>query len=198
MKIAVLVGTDGKLASIQEPGALQVYHKGNGQWKMVRSMDFSLPGLKGVPAMREYMKETLDFLQDCRILSGSSVNGLPFFELEKAGFTIWELDGTPLEVLDKIMTSETEIELNSPLEAYEIVKPEPKEISPGCYSLSLKAIQNCNGAVTSKQVLIPLLSNMPFQELEIICDHVPPWLEVKVMGGEVNGIIKKYRLRKPE
>ncbi len=72
--------------------------------------------------------------------------------------------------------------------------PEPQEISPGYYLISLKEIQNCNGMVTSKQVLFPLLANKQIQQLEIICTHIPPWLEVKILGGEIEGTIEKISL----
>jgi len=69
--------------------------------------------------------------------------------------------------------------------------PQPREVSPGCYSISLKKIQDCSGRVTSKQVLIPLLQKLTFDELEVICSHVPPWLEEKIISGQLDALIER-------
>ena len=193
MEIAVLTGLSGATAPIQEPSMIQVYKQSCNTWEMCRSMPFCLQSTQGLNAMRNYMQVVIDFLGECRTFVGLSVIGLPFFELEKAGFTIWEMSGSVPSVLDGI--SETEAEAAPSLQLNIVMpRPEPREISPGCYSISLKEIQNCNGMVTSKQVLFPLLANKQIRHLEIICAHIPPWLEVKILGGEIEGTIEKLSL----
>jgi len=194
MEIAVLTGQNGVTAPIQESCTLQVYKYSCNTWELYRSIPFCLQSTQGLQAMRDYMQTVIDFLGECRTFVGRSVIGLPFFELDKAGFTIWEMDGAPTKVLDSILEAEAAVAaaaLPSPQLNISIPQPEAREISPGCYSISLKEIQNCNGMITSKQVLFPLLANKQIQNLEIICTHVPPWLEVKLMGGEIEGSIEK-------
>jgi len=192
MEIAVFVGPNGETAPLQEAGEIRVYQHSCNIWEMCRIIPFSLQSAKGLPGMREYMKEVLNFLGECRTFVGLSIIGLPYFELEKAGFTIWEMAGFPSNILDSILEAEAAAKLNTSPEIKIIIpKPEPKEVTPGCYSISLKEIQNCNGMVTSKQILLPLLEKMAFKSLEIICSHIPPWLEIKILCGEVNGVINK-------
>ena len=193
MEVAVFVGPNGETAPIQEKGEIQVYQYSCHIWEISRCMPFSLQAAKGLQGMREYMKTILDFLGQCRTFVGQTVIGLPYFELEKAGFAIWEMAGSPLSVLDRILAAEKAKAESPPYQAINIImpRPEPREVSPGCYSISLKDIQNCNGMVTSKQILFPLLKSMDFKNLEIICDHVPPWLEVKLLCGEISGVIEK-------
>ena len=193
MEIAVLVDQNGITAPIQESCTIQVYKQSCNTWEMRRSMPFCLQSAQGLNAMRNYMQKVIAFLGECRTFAGLSVIGLPFFELEKAGFTIWEMSDSALSVLDGILEAEAEA---TPPPQLNIVmpRPEPREISPGYYSISLKEIQNCNGMVTSKQLLFPLLANKQFQNLEIICTHTPPWLEVKILGGEIEGTIEKLSL----
>lgn len=136
------------------------------------------------------MDTVIDFLGECRIFVGNSVVGVPFLELERAGFTTWEIAGHPRDFLDEVHKSQVDLMCSPPVEA-PARPPELKEISPGCYFLSLIEIQNCSGSITSKQVLLPLLSNKRFDTLELACSHVPPWLEVKIISGEINATIDK-------
>ncbi len=103
MEIAVLVGQNGATAPIQESCTIQVYKHSCNTWEKCRSMPFCLQASQGLKAMRDYMQTVIGFLGECRTLVGCSVIGLPFFELEKAGFTIWEMDGSPADVLDIIL-----------------------------------------------------------------------------------------------
>lgn len=193
MEIAVLVDQNGITAPIQESCSIQVFKQSCNTWEMCRSMPFCLQSAQGLNAMRNYMQKVIDFLGECRTFAGLSVIGLPFFELEKAGFTIWEMDDSAVNVLDRILEAEAE-PTPSPQLNIVVRKPVPREISPGRYSISLKEIQNCNGMVTTKQVLFPLLANKQINHLEIICTHIPPWLEVKILGGEIEGTIEKVSL----
>ncbi len=191
MEIAVFAGRDGLTASIQEAGEIQVYQYYCGKWDMCRSMPFHLHAAKELQGMREHMKTVLHFLGECRTFIGLSVNGLPFFELEKAGFTVWEAEGLPAEVLDGVLEEEKKLIAAAEETAEAVIIPEPMEISPGYYSISLKDIQNYSGKVTSKQLLIPLLQKMDFINLEIICSHVPPWLEEQILSGQLEARVNK-------
>lgn len=193
MEIAVLIGQNGETGSIHESGKILVYRHSCQIWEVCRSIPFSLQPRKGLAQTRKYMASMLEFLGECRAFVGLSVIGLPYFELEKAGFTIWERSGSPADFLDDIMQGKLlESESASTMDLNIVLaRPEPKKVGPGCYSISLKEIQNCNGMLTSKQILFPLLEKMAFESLIIICSHVPPWLEVKILYGEVNGVIHK-------
>lgn len=189
MEIAVLVGADGATAPIQTTGDIQVFKHDCNRWELSRSMPYNLQTIQGLKGMREYMAAIINFLGGCRTLAGSSVIGLPFYELEKAGFTIWEMTGAPAAILDYIMAAENKSVPSPPLNASP--RPEAMETSSGYYSVSLKDIQNRNTMVTSKQILFPLLNNKQVRHLEIICTHVPPWLEIKLISGELEGTIEK-------
>lgn len=188
MEIAVLIAENGEVASLQEATHIQVYRNVCNIWETERSMPLTIPWVQGLPAMRKYMQIILEFLGECRTLAGLSVIGLPYFELEKAGCTIWELSGSPYEALDRILASEAAAAELPPLN---ITMPtiRPQEISPGCYSISIKAIQNCNHKITSKQILLPLLKDMNFRSLEVTCSHIPPWLEQRIITGQLNARI---------
>jgi len=69
--------------------------------------------------------------------------------------------------------------------------PAPVETSAGCYRISLKEIQESNTGFTSKQVLLPFLHKGIFYSLEILCSHVPPWLQAELSSNNFSGEIKK-------
>lgn len=190
MEIAVLVGSDGETASIQEPCEIQIYQYTCQNWEVCRSMPFNIRSSSGLSGLRAYLHKVIEFLEECRTFVGRSVTGVPFFELEKAGFTTWEIVGYPLDFLDGMLNFQESGACTTPVQA-SANPPELKEISPGCYSISLQEIQNCSGFITSKQVLLPVLSRQSFNTLEIICSHVPPWLEAKILSGEIDAVIEK-------
>ena len=47
----------------------------------------------------------------------------------------------------------------------------------GNRSINLMEVQAAHPDITSKKALRPFLASTPFVELEIICGHMPPWLE---------------------
>ena len=49
--------------------------------------------------------------------------------------------------------------------------------TPGIYFLDLGQLQTECPEVSSKKALLPFLSNTPFLELQLVCAHIPPWLE---------------------
>jgi len=193
-EIAVMVGTDGNIASLYEDGDIIVYVR-NGcscsgyQWHQSRDMHISLTGAPDIKELRKRMREAIIFMGDCRKLLARSVTGVPYFELEKAGFSVWEATGKPDDYLDDLAAQESK----SHLEQFDDLQaeiPAPLEVFPGCYRISLMEIQRDNMRFTSKQVLQQFLQQREFRVLEIICNHVPPWLEAGLVTGEYTGSIE--------
>lgn len=182
--IAVFVGENGETASLHEKGKIVMYRKRQGKWKVIDEKDFFIGQGLGIKDLREKMREVVSFLGKCRVFVGLSVSGVPYYELEKHSFRIWEFEGKPLNFLDFVLEKEEEIKEAKPDDCTETGKPPaPLEILPGCYRISLKEIQEGNTGVTSKQVLIPFLRGGRFYSLEVLCNHVPPWLEAELAGG---------------
>lgn len=189
--IAVYVDEYGKTASLHDQGKMVLYRKSRGKWNVVYEKDFFPGNGPGIKELREKMGEMLAFLGDCRVVAGLSVVGVPYFELEKMNFSIWEIDGKPQEFLDYILEKEEEAREEKPGAAENGFRPQPLETSPGCYRVSIKEIQENNLGITSKQILLPFLRGGGFYSLEIICSHVPPWLQAEMTGGSLDGEIKR-------
>ena len=80
-------------------------------------------------------------------------------------------------VLEQVWRDEKEEQATEPLPAGADI-PAPLEIAPGRYYISIREIQGKRPEVSSKQVLRSFVQHGTFSELEIVCDHVPPWIEM--------------------
>lgn len=182
-EIAVYLGENGETASLYEKGKIVVYRKKQGKWKAIDEKEFFLEKGLGVKDLREKMGEVISFLGKCKTFVGLSISGVPYFELEKHGFSIWEFEGKPFKFLDYILEKEEEIKEGASGLTESGLPPAPVEILPGCYRISIKEIQEGNTGITSKQALLPFLRGGGFYSLEVLCNHVPPWLEAELAGG---------------
>ncbi|WP_321504280.1 Fe-only nitrogenase accessory AnfO family protein [uncultured Methanoregula sp.] len=183
-EIAVIMGSDGRTIPLSEPGTIAVYRRVRGRWLIERSFPFALDTDGGLAGLRTKTGELMAFLGNCRILVAQSASGALFFGLEKAGCQIYEITGNPPEFLDVVwQEAKDELVEKAPLPAGADI-PAPLEIAPGKYYISIRDIQGKRPEVSSKQVLRPFVQQGSFSELEIVCDHVPPWI---VMDAEYRG-----------
>lgn len=185
-EIAVLVNEQQVTAGINEPGILVVYAKENTVWTPVRQMSVSFDYGQGLVGLRKKMTELIAFLQQCKTFIALAVQGVPYFELEKAQVNVWEIEGKPESFLDEVWERERELATQK----ITVVKPSVEsfieELSCGHYFVNLTKVQQNNAGVTSKQVLLPLLRKGKFETIGIQCKHIPPWLEAELMEKKLN------------
>jgi Fe-only nitrogenase accessory protein AnfO len=187
-EIAVITGSDGRTVPLSEPGTVVVYRRERERWLMERRLPFALDADAGLAGLRQRTGELTRFLGGCRILAAQSASGALFFGLEKAGCQVYEIAGSPSEFLDTVwLEAKEEQEAQAPLPDGSDI-PAPLEVAPGKYYISIREIQGNRPEVSSKQVLRPFVQNGAFSELEIVCDHVPPWIEVDAerLGYEIS------------
>jgi Fe-only nitrogenase accessory protein AnfO len=179
-EIAVLLGSDGRTVPLNEPGTLVVFRRERRIWLRNRVQEVSLDPAAGLAGMRKTVAALAGFLGSCKTIVAKSASGALFFELEKARCSVWEIAGAPYEFLDQVWHDEKEEQelAAHPLSAGADI-PAPLEISPGKFSISIKEIQGKRPELSSKQVLRPFVRQGGFVELEIVCDHVPPWIETE-------------------
>ncbi|MCK9308046.1 MAG: nitrogenase [Methanoculleus sp.] len=175
-EVAVLLDADGFSGMFTEPGKVVVYRKCGPSFAADREKELDLDRSNGLAELRAKMGELLRFLGPCRIFVAKSASGAVYFELEKAGCSVWEVYGRPAEFLDGVLRGEEEEE-SAAAPAVEI--PVPVEVSPGNYFISIKEVQGKAPFVSSKQVLQEFISRAGFDALEVVCDHVPPWIEME-------------------
>lgn len=184
-EIAVFLDNKNRAGSLGEPGLVRVYRRRQKAWTAEREMDFVLTGEGGLKGLRRQLTGLLDFLSECRTFVARSITGVPYYELEKAGFNVWEQSGDPLTFLEEVWAGEErEQAANNAPPSSASVPLGPTEKAPGCYYISLKEIQARNAGVTTKNVLQPFLRRGRFALLVVVCDHLPPWLEMDLETGK--------------
>ena len=182
-EIAVFLGEDGTTAALEEPGKIFIYRRNQGKWHTVQELPFCLDHSGGMPGVRRQLTAMIAQLGNCRVFVACTVTGLLYKELEQAGFSIWEFAGRPQEFLEYVLVQE-ELAARQPA-AVKLVAPAVVETGPGCYQVSLKDIQQSGSGLTSKQILQPLLTKN-FYMLEVLCSHIPPWLEAEWACGRLD------------
>ncbi len=181
-EIAVFLGADGSSVSLDEPGSVAIFRRSLGSWEKNREKGFSLGQVNGMRELRLKMGEILQFMDGCRIFIARSASGVPYFELEKAGCTVWEYTGKPEDYLEHVWEQE-EMELEKAKTQSSSLITAPVEKTPGNFYISIKEIQRSTPEITSKQVLQQFIRSGAFRTLEIICGHIPPWLEIEAVDG---------------
>lgn len=190
-EIAVLVGTAGGTISLYEPGVLEVYQKKQRVWQIVRKIEYALDRNQGLVALRKQIETIIAWLGDCRIIVGSEFSGVPYYELEKAGFSVWEFSGDRLGLLDYVYDQEEQALLAQVAQPQQNIIPLPQDLGNGCYRISIKEIQENGGGISSKQVLLPFMRQRKFYSFEVICGHVPPWLEGELATSGMEYTVEK-------
>ena len=180
-EIGVYEGPDGAAAPLDRPGTVVVYRRAQGTWEPDRLADFDAGRARGMRELRLMMGEMLQFLGACRVFVARSVAGVPYFELEKAGYSIWELEGRPAGFLEHVWADEARArEAEQARKAPDL--PVPEETAPGSYYIDIRDLQGGNADLTSKQVLQQFIRRGGFHTLSIACSHVPPWVEMEALG----------------
>ncbi len=182
-EIAALVDSKGYCSILHSGNKIEVYRRAEGKWHLQRNIILNMAANINMRELRAYMGDLADFLGECRILLAERVSGVAYFELERLMISVWEFEGLAQQFLDTVWSEEQVV--SSKQETFANTPPKLVETFPGCYRISVKEIQTCaTGGLTTKKVLLPLLRRGGFKSLEILCGHVPPWLELELSGGD--------------
>ena len=202
-KIAVL--SDAQCAPTTRPlaDAVITYTRDNTEWQ--ETARFScVPFAKDTPHDLRLLSEAIaDELGDVKVLLGSEISGTSYFALNRVGFLLCESQGINDEFLDELFK---ELEADADVKTVERSKsgselansdspktpPSPRPTAlPGHFFISLKEVQQCNPLLSTKKILRPFLTETPFVELVMLCDHVPPWLETDLAMNSLAMTVKK-------
>ena len=176
-EIAAILGPDGATVPLSEPGTVVVFRRVRGAWEKDREAPFSIEQARGLRELRLRVEDLRSLLRDCRVFVAKAASGALFFELEKAKVAVWEIAGTPDVFLDTVWRYEKReqaAECAAPVSGI----PAPEESAPGRFFISIKEIQGNRPEISSKQVLQEFVRRGSFAELAILCDHLPPWIEM--------------------
>ena len=139
--------------------------------------------------IRANIKNMVLELDKCRIFIASEVKGIPYVVLDELGFSIWRAEGVPKDFLELVCKKQEEKEIDK-LE-FEVIPTPMKTGKEGNYFIDVKTKMQNNQNLSTKQMLLPFIRNISFNELEIICGHVPPWFECEFNKLNLKSEIEK-------
>lgn len=176
-KIAVIVNAEKSTSSFENGCKLNLYYKDNNNWQLMKDIDYSLDTNISLSEIRDYIRSVILKLEDCKIVIGKTVSGLPYNVFDRMGFAIFEVENISDALLDEIF-SEVEASTNERINSYSKLSTSPVETEiNGIYFLNLIELQEKHPEISSKKALQSFISSTPFYRLELICSHVPPWFE---------------------
>lgn len=178
VEIAAIVNADGCSGILNEPGKVVVYRRVGDLWEIDREMELSFDRSSNLREMRRKMSDLIGFMDECKIFTASAATGALYFELEKAGCSVWEITGKPADFLDIVLEDEEKEQVAAEVKATAVI-PAPQEKEPGSFYISIKEAQGNRPELTSKQILQQFVAEGQFDVLEMQCDHVPPWIEME-------------------
>lgn len=202
-QIAVLLDAENNPAAFHEAKKAVVYEKQT-EWKAILTPDVIFTELTSAGFWRKTVESLAQAISPCKIIAGKSLSGIAYQVFDRLGFSIFEIDTVNDAVLDGILSdhaAETEkeaaVKAEFPCEPGTPQGPIETDI-PGVFSFDLVAFQEKNSALSSKKALYPFFNEVPFEELILTCNHIPPWIEQKgyaitsetVCGGKLTAHIK--------
>ncbi|WP_069998311.1 Fe-only nitrogenase accessory protein AnfO [Cellulosilyticum sp. I15G10I2] len=185
-KIAVLMGEGDETIAFSESGVIKVFLKKGGEWQIIQEIDLSINLCMSISSVRKKIIEIASVLDDCKIIVGRKVDGIAYNVFEAMAFSIWEFEGLPQNFLDYILEKEYEIQETNKQQSQLVKPPYIEQLDDGYYKIDLEQVQTISPGISSKQVIMPVLEKQVFRRLDIICTHIPPWLENQ---------IQKYQLK---
>jgi Fe-only nitrogenase accessory protein AnfO len=188
LKIAVVENDNRHTGSIFEPGFISTYEENGGEWKVLNRFENKVCNAKGMAAVRMAVADIVKQLRDVKIIVAGEIPGIASGTFQAAGFDIFLVENSVLEVLDSIKKEMLEVieERQKEPNKFDIMEYlEPGE-NKGDFSINIEEIMFKNPELTSKKILIPYLKNGEFKRLDVICSHIPKWFvtDLGIMGFE--------------
>lgn len=188
LKIAVVENNNQKTSSIFEPGFIATYEEDGGEWKVLNRLENKVCSAKGMAAVRVAVADTVKQLGDAKIVVASEIPGIAFGAFQSAGFDIFLVENSALDVLDSVKTEMLEVIENLQKEPrkFDIIQFLEPGMNKGDFCLNMEKILIKNPELSSKKILIPYLKKGEFNRLDVICSHIPKWfnIDLGILGFE--------------
>ncbi len=182
-KISIIMNNFGEIDSIMENAVISVFEKRNTVWTVVKNISIDFGLFQNIKELRKKLIQLASELGDCKIIVGRSISGLTYHIFDKMGFDIFEAESFSPVVLDQILSDVHN--KSGKREERAFTGPVETDV-PGVYFLDLIALQKQSPGISSKMALQSFLLGTPFFRLDLICEHLPPWIESLVQNKNLN------------
>lgn len=176
-KIAV-ISKDQELVPFLYCNLVEIFEKKGEQWKAVRTASFSPITGNTIEKLRKETEAIMSLAKDAKAVLCRELSGIPFSVFNQKGYCIFCSEKADQDTLDGMIKDIEESDEKRRRKEEMIHNAGPVETqTPGIYFLDLVQLQTECPEVSSKKAILPFLSNTPFLELQLVCAHIPPWLE---------------------
>ena len=177
-KIAVFTDKASGLCDFFSANRFIIYEKQTDKWTITGEADFERIIPSSPMRTRKMTEELLPLIDGCHIIAGGTLVGIPYSVFDMSGKHIFQINVINDTIFDEIVNDIKNADAQRNLKERIIKEARPVETAtPGVYSLDLIALQIECPEVTSKKAMADFLENTPFLELQLICKHIPPWIE---------------------
>lgn len=175
--ISVYMQDSNKLISFLKSTKIIVFEKSD-VWREVKTIPLPESYSTNPAELRRQISIIINELVGCNIIAGLELIGIPYCVFDSNGFSIFSISKLNDKVLDGIIADieDTDLLAISKNEIINNAIPVETEIS-GVYYLDLVMLQRECPEISSKKALKDFLTSTPFIELQLLCNHIPPWLE---------------------
>ena len=188
-EIAVFLDEENEISSFSTAKCVKIFAREEDLWKVKKEILIKRISIeKGIKEIREEYMTLASQMEDCKIIVVNKAVGIPYSVFYTADFSVWELEGNPINILDEIITKEKEEEEREDNEE-EIAK----KLGEGHYFIDLMELELLNPEMSSKKAIIPYLKEEDVKKIEIHCCHVPPWLIKEKDGGTIELDIQEVK-----
>ena len=180
-EIAVFLDEKNEISSFTEAKCVKIFAKEEDSWKVKKEIlvERTSNG-KGIKEVREEYMNLAKQMDDCKIVIVNKAFGIPYSVFYAEDFSVWELEGNPLNFLDEIIIKEKEEE-----EREENEEEIAKKLGEGYFLIDLMELEISKPEMSSKKAIIPYLEKEEVKKIEIHCCHVPPWLIKEKDKGQI-------------
>ena len=169
-QVIATMNTAGELASYDDAQRFVLYQRKEAQWQPT---DLYEPHrASGVQALRNIIVE-LAARFECRVIVSRKIVGVAYQTLNKSGYEIFEAEAVTDELMDGIIHDILSAQAVQDNPAQEPCSPQ----NDGNYYFDLARLQKAHPEISSKQALRRFMQDAAFLSLELVCDHLPPWME---------------------
>lgn len=188
-EIGVFLDEKNEISSFTEAKSINIFDKEENSWKIKKEILIERRSNgRVIKEIRKEYSNLVNQMDDCKIIIVTKAIGIPYSIFYSEDFSVWELQGNPLNFLDYVIEKEKQED-----ERKENKEEIAKKLGEGYYFIDLMELELLNPEMSSKKAIIPYLKEEDVKKIEIHCCHVPPWLIKEEDGGSIELDIQEMK-----
>lgn len=188
-EIGVFLDEKNEISSFTEAKSINIFDKEENSWKIKKEILIERRSNgRVIKEIRKEYSNLVNQMDDCKIIIVTKAIGIPYSIFYSEDFSVWELQGNPLNFLDYVIEKEKQED-----ERKENKEEIAKKLGEGYYFIDLMELELLNPEMSSKKAIIPYLKENDVKKIEIHCCHVPPWLIKEEDGGSIELDIQEMK-----